>query len=58
MNIADRVRPYLSKYHPVGMYAVHTDSLVVVPQKLQFTLDTPLPSTVIMKDVQELHLGP
>ena len=34
MNIADRVRPYLSKYHPVGMYAVHTDSLVVVPQKL------------------------
>ena len=35
MNIADRVRPYLSKYHQVGgMYAVHTDSLVVVPQKL------------------------
>ena len=34
MNIADRVRPYLSKYHPLEMYAVHTDSLVVVPQKL------------------------
>ena len=34
MNIADKVRLYLSKYHQVGMYAVHTDSLVVVPQKL------------------------
>ena len=34
MNIVDRVRPYLSKYHQVGTYTVHTDSLVVVPQKL------------------------
>ena len=30
MNIADMVRPY----HQMGMYTVHTDSLVVVPPKL------------------------
>ena len=33
MNIAERVRPYLSKHHQVGMYTVHTDSLVVDPEK-------------------------
>ena len=32
MKIVDRVRPYLSKYYQMGMYTVHTDSLVVVPQ--------------------------
>ena len=38
INIDDRVRPYLNKHHQVGMYTVHTDSPVVVPEKLLFTL--------------------
>ena len=43
INIDYRVRPYLNKHHQVGMYTVHTDFPVIVPEKLLLTLDTPLP---------------